>query len=69
MREDERRAARRAREGLKLSSLILIAIGAALMVFLKIISPDMPVYLAGLFPLGVGVAMVIYILFVGPRVE
>lgn len=69
MREEERRSARRSREGLKLSSLISIAIGAALIVYLKVLVVDKPVYMAGLIPAGVGVAMAIYILFLAPRVD
>ncbi len=69
MREEERRAQRRSREGLKLASLILIAIGIALIGYLKLVVLNLPVYLAGLFPLAVGLAMMVYILFLAPRLD
>lgn len=69
MREEERRAARRARESLKLSSLILVALGIALIGFLKMLTPDVPVYMVGLIPLLLGAAMTIYIVFLAPRVD
>jgi len=66
MREEERRNARRVREGLKLGGMIVTGVGAALIVFLRAILPDMQVYLAGLFPLLVGVAMLGYAFFLAP---
>jgi hypothetical protein len=62
MREDEARAFRRAREGMKLGGLILVATGTALLFFLKVMVPDMPVYLSGLIPMLVGVALLAYAL-------
>jgi hypothetical protein len=66
MREDERRSARRTREGLKLAGLICGGVGAGLFVFLQAIVPDMPVYLAGLIPLLVGVALLAYAFVFAP---
>jgi hypothetical protein len=66
MREDERRSARRTREGLKLGGLICAGVGAGLFVFLQAIVPDMPVYLAGLIPLLVGVALLAYAFVFSP---
>ena len=66
MREDERRSARRTREGLKLAGLICGGVGAGLFVFLQAIVPDMPVYLAGLIPLLVGVALLAYAFVFSP---
>jgi Flp pilus assembly protein TadB len=59
MREQNRNAARRRREGIKLGGLITTAVGIALLVFLgKLIGP--PVYLAGLIPLLVGLVLLGY---------
>ena len=66
MHEDERRTARRTREGLKLAGLICGGVGAGLFVFLQAIVPDMPVYLAGLIPLLVGAALLAYAFVFGP---
>lgn len=67
MREEEKRAARRVREGLKLAGLILAGVGVGLVVFLQAIVPDMPVYLAGLIPLMVGVAFLTYAFVFAPE--
>lgn len=66
MREDEKRSARRVREGLKLAGLISAGVGAGLMVFLRAMLPDMPAYLAGMIPLLVGCALLVYALIFPP---
>lgn len=66
MREDEKRSARRVREGLKLAGLISAAVGVGLQVFLRPMLPDMPAYLAGLIPLLVGCAFLVYALVFAP---
>ena len=67
MREDEKRAARRVREGLKLAGLILAGVGVGLLVFLQAIVPDMPVYLVGFIPLLVGGAFLAYAFAFAPE--
>jgi hypothetical protein len=66
MREEDRRAARRVREGLKIGGLISAVVGIALVVFLHAIVPDMPVFLAGLIPLSVGAVLLVYGLAFAP---
>ena len=66
MREDERRSARRTREGLKLGGLICAAVGVGVVVFLHALLPDVPVYLAGLIPLLVGAALLAYAFVFAP---
>ncbi len=60
MREEEAREARKRVEGMKFAGLILLAVGAGLMIFLRFLVPHPPVYLVGLIPLLIGVVMVVY---------
>ena len=60
IREEERVNARRVREGLKLGGFICGAVGIGLIVCLRAIVPDMPVYLVGFIPGLVGVALLAY---------
>lgn len=66
MREDERYAARRVREGLKVGGLVSAGAGLGLLVFLRAIIPDKPVYMAGLIPVLVGGAMLAYAFVFAP---
>ena len=59
VREQERSAKRGQRDGLMLASLITSAAGIGLAVFLWMIETERPVYLVGLIPLLVGVALAI----------
>ena len=60
LREDERISARRVREGLKLGGFITCAVGLGLIVALRAIVIDMPVYLVGFIPLLVGAALLAF---------
>ena len=62
MREDDRLKRRRMIEGLKLAGLIVAALGLALTFFLFFLDADQPrgVFLAGLIPLFIGLAMLLY---------
>ena len=63
LREEEKVAARRRTEGLKLSGLVTFAVGIGVMLFLKALyrdEPGDPVYLVGLIPLLTGVALLAY---------
>ena len=57
LREEERSAKRRQREGLLLASLITCATGVGLTIFLWLVVPARPAYSAGLIPILVGVAL------------
>jgi hypothetical protein len=55
------------REGFILGGLINAAIGVALMAFLGAITHGKPVYLVGLIPLSVGIALLVYVYLLVPR--
>jgi ferric-dicitrate binding protein FerR (iron transport regulator) len=67
MREEERRAERRRQGGLRLGGLITLAVGTGMMVFLRALELDRPVYLVGLIPLLIGVALLAYSYVLAPK--
>lgn len=69
MREQNRRAQFKMREGLKIGGLINIGVGLSLLIFLHALVHDAPVYLCGLIPGFIGVAMLSYTLFLAPPIE
>lgn len=69
LREDEQIASRRRIEGQKLGGLINVAVGIGLMIFLARLVENKAVYLVGLIPLLVGVALLTYAYVLTPRSE
>jgi hypothetical protein len=69
MREQSRQTKFKRREGLKIGGLINIAVGVGLLIFLHALVHDAPVYLCGLIPGFIGVAMLSYALFLAPPIE
>jgi len=69
IREQEKNFAKRRNEGLKIGGLVTAAIGIGVMVFLRGIVHEEPVYLAGVIPLLIGVALLIYPLMLAPKVQ
>jgi hypothetical protein len=67
LRDQERSAERRRREGIKLGGLVTVAVGIGLLVFLRQFVLDRPVYLCGLIPLLVGVALLAYSYVLAPK--
>jgi hypothetical protein len=67
IREEEKIEAKRRREGIKLGGLVAIAVGIGILIFLKVLVKDEPVYLSGLIPLFVGAALLIYVYALGPK--
>jgi len=67
MREQEKNTAKHRLEGMKLGGLITAAVGAGVMVLLRGLEHDEPVYLAGLIPLLIGAAMLIYVFALAPK--
>jgi len=72
LREEDRIATRRRREGQQLGGLITMAVGIGIMVFLGAITakegphPE-PVYLVGLIPLLIGLALLVYVYVLAPK--
>jgi len=69
MREQSRQGQLRKREGMKVGGLINIAVGLGLMIFLRALVHDAPVYLCGLIPGLIGVALLTYALVLAPKAE
>jgi hypothetical protein len=67
MREEERNAARRRREGHRLGGLITLGVGIGMAVFLRAMVRDGPAYLVGLIPGLVGVALLVYSYILAPK--
>jgi hypothetical protein len=57
MREEARIGAVRTKQGLQIGGLVMVAIGIGLMVFLRALVTDEPVYWCGLLVLLIGVAL------------
>lgn len=63
MREDSRLEQLKKREAMKIGGLICIGVGAAMVIFMRVMAasePDIP-YLVGLIPAFVGAAMLVYV--------
>ncbi len=69
MREQEKNSVKRRLEGMKLGGLITTAVGVGVMVLLRGLEHDEPVYLAGLIPLLVGLALLLYVLLLAPKAQ
>ena len=67
LREQERNNTARRSAGFKLGGLVNLAIGLALMILLHTLVQTSGVYLAGLFPLFLGLALLGYGAWVGPK--
>jgi hypothetical protein len=63
LREEDKNNARRAREGAKVGGLVTVAVGTAMLIFLRALVREEPVFLAGLIPLFIGVAQLAYAYF------
>jgi uncharacterized membrane protein len=69
VRQEEREAQIRRREGLKLGGVILIAAGIGLTVLLAMLERDEPAWIIGPIPILVGAALFIYVRFMAPPLE
>ena len=69
LREQSRMDRNKKREGLKIGGVINIGVGVALMIFLRALVGDKPVFLCGLIPALIGVAMLVYVFFLAAPIE
>ena len=71
VREESRQERIKMREGIKLGGLICVAVGVALVIFLRILlgGGNNSPYLCGLIPGLIGVAMLVYVYFLASPVE
>ena len=67
LREQNQNVTRRRLEGMKLGGLITAVVGIGVMVLLRGIANDEPVYLAGLIPLLIGLALLLYTFVLAPK--
>ncbi len=69
IREEKRIAARKRREGQRMGGLVMLAIGIALTPFLWVVLDpgDKGVALVGLFPMLIGVALLVYSYVLAPK--
>jgi len=68
LQEEGRQARIKRRESMKIGGLTNLAVGIALLIFLHALVGE-PVYLCGLIPGLIGVAMLVYVFFMAPPVE
>src|SRR5208282_6134500 len=67
LREQNKNVTKRRLEGMKLGGLITAVVGIGVMALLRGLVSGEPVYLAGLIPLLVGFALLIYTFFLAPK--
>ena len=69
LREEEHQKKIKSREGMKIGGLVNLAVGIALVIFLRMLVHDEPVYLCGLIPGFIGAALLIYVYLLAAPVE
>src|SRR5258707_3174715 len=67
LREQNRTVTKRRLEGMKLGGLITTVVGIGVMVLLRGLVHDEPVYLSGLIPLLIGLALLTYTFILAPK--
>ena len=69
LREQEKNFVTRRLEGMKIGGLVTAAVGIGVMALLRGLVHDEPVYLVGLIPLLIGVAVLIYPFLLAPKMQ
>jgi len=69
LREESRQKQLKIMEGMKIGGLINVGVGLGLVIFLRALIGAQPVYLCGLIPGFIGVAMLVYVFFLAAPVE
>src|SRR6266852_6111039 len=67
LHEQNKNVAKRRLEGMKLGGLIVAVVGIGVMALLRGLVNDEPVYLAGLIPLLIGLALLTYTFLLAPK--
>jgi hypothetical protein len=67
LREEDRLATRRRKEGMKVGGLITAVVGVGFMVFLGVVEREHGVWVLGLMPLGIGLALLLYAYVLAPK--
>jgi peptidoglycan/LPS O-acetylase OafA/YrhL len=67
MRDQERQKVIKSRESMKISGLVCIGIGVALVIFLRV--ANNPSYMVGLIPAFIGVANLVYVYFLAAPLD
>jgi len=67
VREQDKSSAKRRLEGMKLGGLITAVVGIGVMVLLRGLEHEEPVYLVGVIPLLVGLALLLYTFVLTPK--
>jgi hypothetical protein len=60
LRNDENRVLRMRAESVKLAGMMTASVGVGLMIFLRLLDDTRPVYMVGVIPLLVGIALLVY---------
>jgi hypothetical protein len=69
LREESRQKQQKMMEGMKIGGLINVGVGVGLVIFLRALIGAEPVYLCGLIPGFIGIAMLVYVFFLAAPVE
>ena len=69
LRQENRAKQQKNQEGLKIGGLVNLGVGIGLTIFLHALIPGAPIYLCGLIPGMIGLALLIYVLFMAPPIE